>query len=181
MQPARQTSTATASGPLDFHEVYAEHARFVWRVLRGLGLPDAMVADAAQDVFIVVHRRLSEFSARSSVKTWLFAIAYRVAFKYRRTLKRAREHAALDEGLPDECPGPIENAERREAERLMTELLDGLDERKRVVFVLTEFEELSAPEIATITGIRLSSVYTLLRRARIHLNREFAARREERR
>lgn len=180
MQASRRTSIPTQVEHLDFKAVYDEYVRFVWRILRGLGVPDAMVADAAQDVFIVVHRRLSEFGGRSSVKTWLFAIAYRVSFKYRRTLQRAREHATVDDSLRDERPGPVENAEGHEAERLMMALLDRLDERKRIVLVLTEFEELSGPEISAITGFGLSTVYTLLRRARIQLNREFAVSQQRR-
>jgi RNA polymerase sigma factor (sigma-70 family) len=58
----------------------------------------------------------------------------------------------------------------------MAELLDELDDRKRVVLVLSEFEELTAPEIAALTGIGLNNVYTLLRRACIQLNRAFSVR-----
>jgi RNA polymerase sigma-70 factor (ECF subfamily) len=176
VQGSRRATTVKQDESLDFEDVYAQHVRFVWRVLRGLGVPEAVVADAAQDVFMVVHRRLPEFDARHALKTWLFAIAYRVAFKYRRTLQRAREHAAFDDSVRDAAPGPDATAEGRDAERLMAELFDELDERKRAVMVLSEWEELTAPEISAITGIRLSSVYTLLRRARIQLNRAFVVR-----
>jgi len=40
--------------------VYDEHFRFVWRSLRRLGVRDAEVSDVAQEVFLVVHRKLAE-------------------------------------------------------------------------------------------------------------------------
>ena len=49
---------------LSFKEVYEEHFRFVWRSLRRLGISESDVADAVQDVFLVVHRRLAEFEGR---------------------------------------------------------------------------------------------------------------------
>ena len=58
----------------DFADVYAEHFDFVWRTVRRLGVPERSLDDAAQDVFIVVHRRLPDFEGRSSIRSWVFAI-----------------------------------------------------------------------------------------------------------
>ena len=41
-----------------FDDIYAQHAPFVWRILRTFGIGDAQIEDAVQDVFVVVHRRL---------------------------------------------------------------------------------------------------------------------------
>ena len=56
----------------------------VWRALRRLGVPERDLPDAAQDVFVVVHRRLGEFDGGSRVSTWLYAICLRVASDRRR-------------------------------------------------------------------------------------------------
>ena len=45
---------------MNFEQAYEAHFRYVWRVLRGLGVPEADTADAAQEVFLVVHRKLAE-------------------------------------------------------------------------------------------------------------------------
>ena len=50
-------------------EIYRAHFGFVWAVLRRLGVPDRDLEDVAQDVFIVVHRRLPEFEGRASTRT----------------------------------------------------------------------------------------------------------------
>lgn len=160
----------------ELDHVYAEHAAFVLRVLRGMGVPEPMVADAAQDVFVVVHRRLPEFDGSAALRTWLFEIAYRVARDYRRKAQRAHAHQPLSPELRDTGPSPAEHAERNAALRLLQELLDQIDDDKRAVLVLAEIEELSAPEIAAITGVPLNTVYTRLRRARIALSAALAKR-----
>ncbi|MEZ5243449.1 MAG: RNA polymerase sigma factor, partial [Acidimicrobiales bacterium] len=65
--------------PPSFRDVYRAHHAYVWRCLLRLGVDAATVDDAVQDVFIVVHRKLDDFEGRAAVKTWLFAIARRVA------------------------------------------------------------------------------------------------------
>ena len=62
-----------------YEQVYETNFDFVWRNARRLGLSDGVVDDVVQDVFLVVHRRLAEFQARSSIRTWLFGILLKVA------------------------------------------------------------------------------------------------------
>src|SRR5687767_14378132 len=84
---------AAATAPA-FDEVYEAHVGFVWRVLRTFGVPEAVIEDAVQDVFIVVHRRLGEWQGRAAITTWLFAIARRVAGAHRRRVDRHIERMA---------------------------------------------------------------------------------------
>ena len=83
-----------------FREVYEEHFRFVWRSLRRLGVPESDVADAVQDVFLVVHRRLGDFEGRSKVSTWLYGISLRVA-RDRKRSAFVRRNASDDEPIED--------------------------------------------------------------------------------
>jgi RNA polymerase sigma-70 factor (ECF subfamily) len=175
--PAAASPSVSRDARFELGAVYADHAGFVFRVLRGMGVSEGTVADAVQDVFVVVHRRLPEFDGRHSIRTWLFEIAYRVACSYRRKLQRARAHEPLHERMHDPAPGPCEHAERGDALRVVSELLDQLDDDKRIVLVLAEIEELTAPEIAALTGAPLNTVYTRLRRARIAFEQALAARR----
>jgi RNA polymerase sigma-70 factor (ECF subfamily) len=154
---------------VEFDALYLRHGGFVWRVLRGMGVSDAAVEDAVQDVFVVVFRRLHEFRGDAAVKTWLFAIAYRVACDYRRRARRGANLDALDEGLRDRGPGPAEVAEHREQLQILETLLDRLDDEKRAVLVLADIEGLTAPEIASIVSSPLSTVYTRLSRARAEM------------
>jgi RNA polymerase sigma-70 factor (ECF subfamily) len=146
-----------------FDEIYAAHFAFVWRLLRTFGVADAALDDAAQDVFVVVHRRLPEFEGRAAVTTWLFAIARRVAGSYRRrrtteTLDPAHEPAGTSDTFAA--------LSRAEATQTVLAILDMLDEDKRMVFALVELEQLSVPEVAKLLDINLNTAYSRLRLAR---------------
>lgn len=151
-----------------FEEVYDRHFGFVWRNLRRLGVPEASLDDAAQDVFVTIHRRLGEFEGRSALTTWIFAIVLGTARNHRRSHKRRspeRDGAAPDELEAAPHGSPERRAERAEAMRLVALLLDELDEEKREVFVLAELEQLSAPEIASLLGLNVNTVYARIRAA----------------
>src|SRR5262245_49705869 len=69
---------------LTVRQIFDEHARYVWRTLRHLGVADADLEDVCQEVFVTVHRKLPEFEGRSKLRTWLYGICLRVASDYRR-------------------------------------------------------------------------------------------------
>jgi RNA polymerase sigma-70 factor (ECF subfamily) len=139
----------------------------VWRSLRRLGIPQPQLDDAVQDVFLVVHRRLGEFEGRSTVKTWLFGIALRVASVHRRSAARRPTEPLTEEPADVAAPAAAESlSEAREAARLVHQLLDSLDEDRRAVFVLSELEQMTAPEISAALGVNLNTVYSRLRLAR---------------
>lgn len=167
-------ATAERAPAPAFDAVYAEHARFVWRVLRGMGVPQAGIDDAVQDVFMVVHRRLTDFDGKSALSTWLFAIAFRVACDHRRKHKRASVTDPLDEDAQQlaghGAPSPAESAEHAQRLRALYEALDALDDDKRALIVLAELEEQTVPQIALLTGVSVNTVYTRLRRARLELS-----------
>ncbi|MEP6654239.1 MAG: RNA polymerase sigma factor [Myxococcales bacterium] len=153
-------------------KVYEDHFPFVWRSARRLGTPDADVDDVVQEIFVIAHRRLPEFQERSSVRTWLFGIVLNVVRAHRRKLRARHPHALIAgpladaAALADVTDGPHELAARSQATRLVERFLEALDDDKREVFVLVEFEQMSAPEIADVLKIPLNTVYSRLRLAR---------------
>jgi RNA polymerase sigma-70 factor (ECF subfamily) len=166
-----------AAGPArDFDAIYAELFPFVWRCLRGLGVPEPLLDDAAQDVFVVVHRRLPEFAGRSSVRTWLYGIVRNVASNQRRGTARRRETEPLDEALPSRAPGPLEHAEEAEAARFVQRFLDSVEPKRRDVFILALLEDMAVPDVAAALSIPLNTAYTRLRLVRADFQRALAAR-----
>lgn len=158
-------------------EIYREHFGFVWAVLRRLGVAERDLEDVVQDVFVVVHRRLAEFEGRAAMRTWLYAITVRVAWNH----KRRRRHREPDAetsatGLvaPSASSDPEEHTVRTQAGRLLDELLGRLDDDKRAVFVLSDIEGLTAPQIAAIVGTNPRTVYSRLRAARDRVHGDLA-------
>ena len=135
--------------------------------------------DAAQDVFLVVHRRLAEFEGRSSIKTWLYGITRRVAKDYRRRASRKEQGLVSTDGpiapqLVSDQNSPDENAARNQAAQTLERILAGLDESRREVFVLAEMEQMTAPEIAEALSLNLNTTYSRLRAARAEFEKAVA-------
>jgi len=162
-EPADRAAQAFALQS-QFERIYDEQFAFVWRSLRGLGVPGPALDDAAQDVFLVVHRRLPEFQGRSSLRTWIFAIVEHVAFNYRRTQRRKQSPlTGLDEEPSSDEAGPFERAQDREIAEFLERFLEGLRTEQRILFVLVLVEQMSAPEVAEVLGIPLNTAYTRIR------------------
>lgn len=157
--------------PLAFAEVYRENVGFVWRSVRGLGVKAGSVDDVAQEVFLVVNRRLADFEGRSSLRAWLSGIVLNVVRHHRRSIQRKSPHelapAEVDpQELAARSPTPYEAAVHAEETRLLERILDELDDEKREVLVLAELEEMSVPEIAAALEINVNTAYSRLRLAR---------------
>ncbi|HEX6275378.1 MAG TPA: sigma-70 family RNA polymerase sigma factor [Polyangiaceae bacterium] len=153
---------------MTFDELYDEHFDFVWRSLRRLGVPAADLHDVAQEVFLVVHRRLADFEERSKVTTWLFRIALHAARDRRRRAHVRRE--VLDTTTLEHSIDPAIDAtvllERRDDLALFDDALDTMDLDQRAVFTLFELEGMSGGEIADTLEIPLGTAYSRLRLAR---------------
>lgn len=171
LQPLEGAPPEAEAGLRELGEVYEAHFDFVWRSLRRLGVPASALDDAAHDVFLIVHRKLPEFEARSALKTWLFSIALRVAQNARRAHARNSSEQLDENVVVSNAPGPDELTLRAESVQFGYKLLERLDDDKRAVFILAELEQLPASEIAVALGIPMYTVYSRLRAAR----REFEA------
>jgi RNA polymerase sigma-70 factor (ECF subfamily) len=174
-QPADDRAVTRAS--LDLASVYEAHFRYVWRCLRSLGVHDAQLEDALQDVFMVVQRRLAEFDGGAQLRTWLYAIALRIARKYR---ERSRKAPSSLDGERESHPELTLTAtgERAALHSEQLELaraaLEALSDEQREVFVLARVEQMSAPEIVSVLAIPLNTVYSRLRAARLAFEAEVA-------
>ena len=167
--------------PLVFERVYDEHVDAIWRSVRRLGVPEMSVDDVVQRIFLVVHRRLSGFEHRSTLRTWIVSIMIRAVAEHRRSLRRKSPHwvqggdpPELDL-LPDTTSAtPFDAIANAEAARAIEALLETLGDDKRAVFVLAELEQMSANEIAEATGMTTQKVYSRLRAARTDFERAAA-------
>lgn len=176
LAPEALAPDASAPAPaVTLEALYRAHAAWVWQALRRHGVPADAVDDATQDVFVVVHRRLPEFEARSRVETWIYGIVLRVAKDHRRRRARKGPGEALDDALPDPGPSPFESTASSEAARLFERLLDSLEEDKRDLFVMSELEQMPVPAMAEILGVNLNTLYSRVRAARAAFERALAA------
>jgi RNA polymerase sigma-70 factor (ECF subfamily) len=140
-----------------------EHFEFLWRSLRRLGVPEADVDDAVQQVFLVAARRVIQPGAE---RAFLFSTALRVASHARRTLRRRRESGEAVPEQTDATPSAEELLDQRRARALLDEVLEELPMDLRAVFILFELEEMTVVEIGALMGIPSGTAASRLRRGR---------------
>ena len=147
--PTLEMSEAEAEHRTRLSELVRTSYSFVWRNLRRLGVPDAEIDDAAQEVFLTTGRRLTEI-ARGTEGGFLFRTCEFVALRVRRRLAQRREVSddALVESA-DPRATPEQRAVQSEAREALQQILDAMQDEFRSAFVLFEMEQLSISEIAT--------------------------------
>jgi RNA polymerase sigma-70 factor (ECF subfamily) len=157
-------------------ELYRDHFDFVFRLALRLE-PKLDPEDVAQEVFLVVARKLDTYDHRSAQPTaWLYGITFNVVRGMRRQLffhLRRRADEAMAENVPMRSTEP---AELREAWDLANEILRKMSAQKRDVFVLAELEGLACAEIAAIVGAKEQTVWSRLFYARQEFSKRLAAR-----
>jgi RNA polymerase sigma-70 factor (ECF subfamily) len=150
----------------DVSELVRREFRFVWRLLRRLGLPEGDADDAAQQVFIVAAQRFGDL-VPGRERSFLYTTALHVASKARRSIERRREDLDGDlDPAPESGPNAEDLVDRRRARELLDSILDGLPLDLRAVLVLHEIDELSTPEVAEVIGVPVGTAASRLRRAR---------------
>jgi RNA polymerase sigma-70 factor (ECF subfamily) len=159
-----------------FEDAYARYHDGVRRALGCLGVPHAVLDDAVQEVFLVVHRRRGDPDRYATLREWIYGVARRIAWRHHRTRTRYEQRLGLVEP-PDPPRGPEAEVERDEAVAFVREFLATLDPDQRDVFVFAEIEGLGAREITAIVGANVNTVYSRLRLARARFETALARRR----
>jgi RNA polymerase sigma-70 factor (ECF subfamily) len=148
--------------------LFEEHAAFVARTLRRLGVPDADVEDALQEVFLVAQSKLHVIETGKE-SAFLFGVARSRASTVRRSISRTvRRIDRVQDGVEtvESSPDSGQRVEIEHARAVLDTVLDTLPFDLRTVLVLHELEELEVAEIAVLLEIPTGTVASRLRRAR---------------
>jgi RNA polymerase sigma-70 factor (ECF subfamily) len=138
--------------------------RFIWRLLRRLGVPSDAIGDATQQVFLIAAERLDDI-VENSERSFAFGTALRVAQSVRRRVARESLSEPSDV-CASSMPGQDELSDQKRARELLDRVLEEMPLDLRTVFILFELEGLRSPEIAELVGIPLGTAASRLRRAR---------------
>jgi RNA polymerase sigma-70 factor, ECF subfamily len=164
------TTLADAESPLpvpSFEELCARYFDFVWKCARAFGAKSDEIDDVVQDVFLVVQRRHGDLREEGLARSWIYSITRRVVSSQRRRRRQRDSRTGPEiDSLRSTERSPLAVAEHNLEVRVLSTLLEGLEERKREVFVLSEILEMSGREIAEMIGVPMNTVYSRLRAAR---------------
>lgn len=154
----------------------------VRRTCMGFVHSESDADDLAQEVFVEVFLSSSKFRGESSISTWVYRIAVNKSLNFLRSAGR-RKLRTLFETLTGEEKEyvkepesgredlPDERLQQKERSKIIGEAMGKLPENQRTAFVLSKYDDLSYHEIAGIMNISLSSVESLLFRARQNLRK----------
>ena len=158
---------------LDFRRLYDTYKTKVYGTVHHvIGVSDE-IDDIVQSVFLEVHRSLPRYKGQSKLSTWIYRIAVNVALQHIRKRRRRRVFLFFKEPDQDrdleqsEDEGP--RHEQRDLLRKLHKLLDGISEKKRVVFVLHELDGREVEEVSELLEIPVNTVRSRLHAARVEL------------
>jgi RNA polymerase sigma-70 factor (ECF subfamily) len=161
------------------HEAFAElvrrHQHRVFAVAGGILRRREDVEDIAQQVFVKAYFSLKRFDQRAAFSTWLYKITVNECWDllrkkkvrplvYESDLSEEQARQVITSG-EKENPGP-DISQRIEARERVERLLEGLDERDRLMLLLKEVEGFSIEEIAEVLNLNGNTVKVRLFRAR---------------
>jgi RNA polymerase sigma-70 factor (ECF subfamily) len=134
-------------------------------------------ADITQDVFIRAFQSFTRFDGRSSVRTWLFRIAYNLCVDRARKIDRTPVEVGMQ--ISPDTEDTIDVADSRwQPEQIMMdeELADAVErailsmsDKLRTVLLLHDKEDMAYEEIAQTVGVPVGTVKSRLFLARAHL------------
>lgn len=156
------------TGYISTEALFREHAGFVARFLTRLGVPEANLDDALQEVFLVVHRQGGYRPGLAKPTSYLGRLAIYAAAQYRRreSSQRARFSDAQLEHVVSDGGDPARAVQARQELQRLQRALDLLPERLRTTLLLVDVEGETSVSVAAAFGCPVGTVYWRLHQAR---------------
>jgi RNA polymerase sigma-70 factor (ECF subfamily) len=180
-EEAALVQRAVAGDRAAWRALYGAHVAFVFRVAARFLGDEAEARDVAQDAFVQVFTRVSSYRPAGRFRTYLYRVVANRCLNERARVGRRRRASGAggdDEALaaiPDRAASPEEQLARAEEARTVRAAIARLPERQRLAVIYSRFEGLSYEEIARALETSVSSVESLLFRARQALARELGS------
>ncbi|NIT36019.1 MAG: sigma-70 family RNA polymerase sigma factor [candidate division Zixibacteria bacterium] len=176
--PDAELAAAVAAGDAaSFEQLVKKYERPVLSTIYRYVGDRVAAEDVAQEVFLKVWSRINTFKRRSTFSTWLYRIVANECLNFRD--RRARRRAEpLSDSLPDGRADLHKRFERETTSRLVREAVNALPGNQRLALILSALEKRPYREVAEIMGVSLSSVESLIFRAKQNLKKKLLPLRE---
>ena len=155
-----------AGDKLAMRTLFTRHQVRVFRFLHGILRDQSAAEDLLNDVFIDIWRQAGRFEGRSSVSTWVLAIA---RYKALSAMRRRTDQHLDDEmaaTIEDTAEGPEAQLNTKDRNALVQKCLTQLSPAHREVIDLVYYHEKSVDEVARIVGVPAATVKTRMFYAR---------------
>ena len=139
--------------------------------------------EITQDVFVKVHNSLVSFNQKSSLKTWIYRITINKSLdfiRHKKSTKRffifgkkSENEQELNNISTFEHPGIA--LEKQEEASILFKVINELTENQKTAFILSKLDGLSNPEISEVMNLSISSVESLVFRAKVALKEKLSS------
>jgi len=161
---------------LEFREIVIDNQDKVYNLCLGFMKNAEEAEDMAQEVFVHVFQQIKKFKGESKLSTWIYRITSNKCLEEIRKKSRQKRSAKLE----DISDAVIQNKaadffhpgvalEDRERAKILFEAIEKLPDQQRIAFTLAKVEQLSYEEISKVMEKSISSIESLLFRAKKNL------------
>ena len=167
-----------------FHTLVALFSKKVLNTCIGLLQNCEDAEDVTQEVFITIHLNIKDFKEESTLSTWIYRISINKCLEFLRKKNRKKRSGILKSIFTSEGEKAIENhsdfthpgilLENQERSKVLFRAIELLPEQQKTAYILHKLEQISYQEISNIMGVSLSSVESLLFRAKQNLKKHLA-------
>lgn len=138
--------------------------------------------DLSQEVFLEILKSVGRFKKNASLYTWIYRITVNKSLDHLRSKKRRNVLHQLGTFIKvsndgtnrnDTEPAVMDNRnDDKEKRKILDNAVNSLPENQKIAFILNKYDELSYKEIAEIMNLSLSSVESLIHRAKMNLQKK---------
>lgn len=136
--------------------------------------------DIAQEVFVQVYQSIGSFKGESKLSTWLYRIATTKSIDHERKKKRKKRFGFVKSIFGEDSeitinpsdfnhPGVV--LDKKENAARLFKAMDKLPENQKIAFILNKVEGLSYQEVSEVMQVSVSSIESLLHRAKNNLRK----------
>ena len=166
-----------------FKQLVEKNQQLVVNTCNGFLHNIADAEDIAQDVFIEVYLSIHKFREDAKISTWLYRIAVNKSLNHIRDNKKHKILRSIDnifisdKNIEKEIPDnnssqPERIIEEKERSQILSYSINSLSKNQKIAFTLNKYDDLSYKQIAEIMDLSLSSVESLIHRAKKNLQKK---------
>lgn len=181
MNTANQIEQLKSGNQIAFQILVKEFEKRVYNTCLGLLQNEEDAEDITQEVFISVFQSIKNFKGESKLSTWIYRIAVTKSLEYIR-MKNRKKRFALFQTIFTNVEGetkteaihfyhPGVQLENKERAAILFIAIDKLNENQKTAFILNKIEDLSYAEIADVMKLSVSSIESILFRAKQNLQK----------
>lgn len=171
-----------SSNQNDFRKIYDQYKVLVYNVALNYLQNKEDAEEITQDVFVQVHHSIAQFNKNSELKTWIYRITINKCLdfiKRKSSKKRLFIFGKKTDNVFElqnisnfEHPGIL--LENKEKAEMLYGVINELSENQKAAFILSKMDGLSNPEISVILEVSISSVESLIFRAKSSLKEKLS-------